>query len=89
MARYSFWCPENDWVLNENDSNDFTMKRIYNYWVDDCEDIQQSVKWIKDMIKKYGGYGYTQHVDRDGSIIEISEIKTSGNNSRFRYNRHL
>lgn len=48
-----------------------------------------SITTAKKMIRKYGGYGYTEHYDRNGTLFESTEIKIKGNNSRFRYNRHL
>ena len=48
-----------------------------------------SVTFVKMMIKKYGGYGLTYHIDRDGSVFETSEIRLKGNNSRHKYNQHL
>lgn len=47
------------------------------------------VSTVKKLIKRYGGGGYTLHCDRSGSVFETSAIKLSGNNSRFKYNRHL
>ena len=38
---------------------------------------------------QYGGTGWTEHIDRDGSCFEVSEIKLTGNNSYFKYNKHL
>lgn len=48
-----------------------------------------SVTRAKELIRKYGGSGWAEHIDRDGSLFETTEIKLSGNNSRFRYNHHL
>lgn len=48
-----------------------------------------SIKEVKRLLKTYGGKGYTYHIDRDGSIFDTSEIKLSGNNSKFKYNKHL
>lgn len=48
-----------------------------------------SVKYVKEMMKKYGVYGITYHIDRDGSVFETSEIKLKGNNSKHKYNQHL
>lgn len=47
------------------------------------------ISWIKRMMKTYGGSGYTEHYDRDGSLFETSSICLQGNNSEFIYNRHL
>ena len=48
-----------------------------------------SVSLAKELIKKYGGSAWTRHIDRDGGCFETTEIKLGGNNSRFKYNRHL
>ena len=48
-----------------------------------------TITYAKQLLKKYGGCAFTEHCDRDGSIFEVTEITLSGNNSRFRYNRHL
>ena len=51
--------------------------------------IRANVTETKKLIRRYGGSGVTLHFDRDGSLFETSEVKLSGNNSRFRYNHHL
>lgn len=43
----------------------------------------------KNLLKQFGGAAWTEHCERDGGCFEVTEIKISGNNSRFRYNRHL
>ena len=52
-----------------------------------------TVTKCKKMMKKYGGYGYTEHVDRDGSMFEVTYIKAKGNNAKTtygaKYNRYL
>lgn len=65
------------------------------------EDMRELVAYIKDtiyagsvtnakrLLKKYGGAAWTEHIDRDGCLFEVSEIALKGNNSRFKYNRHL
>jgi hypothetical protein len=50
---------------------------------------QCSIRTAKAMLKKYGGYAWTEHYERDGGLMETSEITLNGNNSRFKYNRHL
>ena len=47
------------------------------------------ISWAKQMMKKYGGVGWTEHIDRDGGCFEVTEIRLQGNNSRFKYNHHL
>lgn len=44
---------------------------------------------IKNLLKTYGGYAWTEHYDRDGGFFETSDITLGGNNSQFKYNRHL
>ena len=48
-----------------------------------------SVKHVNQLLKKYGGYGWTEHCDRDGCVFETTDITSKGNNSKFKYNRHL
>jgi hypothetical protein len=48
-----------------------------------------SVTAVKQFLKKFGGAGYTLHIDRDGGVFETSAIELTGNNSKFKYNRHL
>lgn len=48
-----------------------------------------SVTTAKQMLRKFGGCAWTEHCERDGSVFETSDIKLEGNNSRFKYNRHL
>lgn len=50
---------------------------------------QCSISTAKAMMKKYGGCGWTEHYERDGGLFEVTPIKLTGNNSRFKYNRHL
>lgn len=48
-----------------------------------------SISTAKKLLKQYGGNAWTQHIDRDGGCFEVTEIKLSGNNSKFKYNHHL
>ena len=48
-----------------------------------------SVTTAKKLLKMYGGSAWTEHIDRNGGCFEVTEIKLTGNNSRFRYNHHL
>lgn len=48
-----------------------------------------SLTRAKLLMKKYGGTGWIEHIDRDGGCFEVSEIKIKGYNSRYKYNRHL
>ena len=43
----------------------------------------------KSLLKQYGGSAWTEHCERDGGCFEVTPIKLSGNNSRFKYNHHL
>ena len=58
--------------------------------VDYVEDtISCCVSSAKKLLKQYGGSAWTEHLERDGGLFEVTEIKLTGNNSRFRYNHHL
>lgn len=48
-----------------------------------------TVTAAKKLLKQYGGSAWTEHIERDGSLFEVTEIQLTGNNSRFRYNHHL
>lgn len=48
-----------------------------------------SVTYAKQMLKRYGGTAWTEHCERNGGCFEVTEIKLTGNNSRFTYNHHL
>ena len=48
-----------------------------------------SITHVKNLMKQYGGIGWTEHCERDGGVFEVTEIKLKGNNSRFKYNHHL
>lgn len=48
-----------------------------------------SVGFAKKMIKKFGGTAFTEHIDRDGSVFEVTSVELKGNNSKFKYNHHL
>lgn len=48
-----------------------------------------SVREAKRLLKQFGGRAWTEHVDRSGGCFEVTEINLKGNNSRFKYNRHL
>lgn len=43
----------------------------------------------KKLLKKYGGSAWTEHIERDGGVFEVTDITLNVNNSRFKYNRHL
>jgi len=48
-----------------------------------------SVTAAKKLLREFGGSAWTRHIDRDGGCFETTEIKLTGNNSRYKYNRHL
>lgn len=51
--------------------------------------IVVSVTTAKKLLKEFGGAAWTEHYERNGGLFEISPITLKGNNSRFKYNRHL
>lgn len=59
--------------------------------IESVDDIigPMTVTSVKKLMKKYGGSGYTEHMERDGSLFDVTEILLQGNNSEFRYNHHL
>lgn len=78
--RLTYYCFEEDTpleVLKEHDCSP------------DDNVISCSVSFAKQMMRKYGGSAWTEHIDRDGSCFEVTEIKLAENNSRFKYNHHL
>lgn len=62
-----------------------------SYYVKDNNSQRElmSITEIKKLIKNQGGYGYTEHYERDGTLFDVTEIEVKGNNSNFKYNRHL
>ncbi|MBR3624085.1 MAG: hypothetical protein IKN43_12155 [Selenomonadaceae bacterium] len=52
-------------------------------------EVECSVSMAKKLLKAYGGEAYTQHFERDGGLFETTPVTLKGNNSRFKYNRHL
>ena len=48
-----------------------------------------SITHAKQLLRKYGGSAWTEHIDRSGSVFDVTEIQLKGNNSRFKYNHHL
>ena len=55
----------------------------------DCTIGGISITSVKNLIKKYGGIGFTEHCERDGSVFDVTDITLGKNNSRFKYNHHL
>lgn len=43
----------------------------------------------KRLLKKFGGAAWTEHCERNGGVFEVTTIELQGNNSRFKYNKHL
>ena len=48
-----------------------------------------SITAAKKLLRQFGGAAWTEHCARDGGLFETTEITLGGNNSRFKYNRHL
>ncbi len=63
-------------------------KRELVDYVDDTLHLSR-VTDVKQLIKQYGGCGFTEHIDRDGCVFETTEIVVKGNNSDHKYNKHL
>jgi len=63
-----------------------------NYWRSEDgteEESGISVTTAKKLLKEKGGVAWTEHIDRDGGCFEVTDITLKGNNSKFKYNRHL
>ena len=65
------------------------MRLTYYMKNSDDEPELMSITEAKKLLKSLGGFAWTEHLERDGSLFETTEIKLEGNNSRFKYNRHL
>lgn len=64
--------------------------RITKYRKDkDSEPICVNIRTAKKLLKEQGGQAWTEHYERDGTLFEVTDIKLEGNNSKFKYNRHL
>ena len=60
--------------------------RIHYYRKDDNSESEVvSIREAKTLMKKQGGIAWTEHYDRDGGLLEVSDIK-QGNNSKIAYN---
>lgn len=59
--------------------------------VADAEDTLEgiSVTAAKKLLRQFGGTAWTEHIERDGGVFETTDIRLTGNNSKFKYNRHL
>lgn len=51
--------------------------------------LEGKVSTIKKLMKMFGGHGFTEHYERDGGLFETTPILLKGNNTKFKYNRHL
>lgn len=62
-----------------------------NYKCEAAENIISgtTVSNAKRLLKAFGGFAWTEHCERNGGVFEVTEIKLQGNNSRYKYNRHL
>ena len=62
-----------------------------HFIVNDAEYVLEgiNVRFAKLLLRKFGGSAWTHHIDRDGGVFETSDIRLTGNNSKFTYNRHL
>ena len=66
-----------------------------NFW--ESEDAKEreegiSVKEIKKLLKEKGGYGWTEHYERDGTMFESTPILLKSNAKMaygIKYNKHL
>lgn len=56
---------------------------------DKAEAQPVSVSYAKKMLKEKGGRAWTEHYERDGGLFEVTKIELKGNNTKFKYNRHL
>ena len=63
----------------------------YNATVADAEDTISGITITRaaELLKKFGGAAWTNHIERDGGVFEVTDITLGGNNSRHKYNRHL
>ena len=65
------------------------MRITYYRKDDDSEAEPMSITAAKKLLKKQGGKAWTEHYDRDGGLFEVTGVELTGNNSKFKYNRHL
>ena len=83
------YCPE---YCQENGFSkcwEGTWEEIKNDYKKINKVITCSITCAKNLIKQYGGKAWTEHYDRDGGLIEITNINLKGNNSKFKYSYHL
>lgn len=85
MPRSSFWEPPEDLdptVIEDSFLYGCVTKKP-------SQPVQSGVKEIKKWLKLYGGRGYTEHYERDGTMFEVTSILLEGDNSTHKYNHHL
>ena len=51
--------------------------------------IAVSITVAKRLLRSIGGTAETHHIERDGTIFEVTPVRLVGNNSRHKYNKHL
>lgn len=51
--------------------------------------IAVSITIAKRLLRSIGGEAETHHIERDGTVFEVTPVRLVGNNSRHKYNRHL
>ena len=51
--------------------------------------IAVSITIAKKLLRSIGGEAETHHIERDGTVFEVTPVRLVGNNSRHKYNRHL
>jgi hypothetical protein len=55
----------------------------------DDDPVVCSIKRAKELLKQFGGFAWTEHIDRDGGCFQTTDIQLVGNNSTHKYNHHL
>ncbi len=78
-----------EWTPDMDDLEDRVHYRNLKNKIEAGEPIECSILFAKKLLRVIGGEAYTQHHDRDGGLIGTTPIHSTGNNSRFKYNRHL
>ena len=68
---------------NANDYTDVEIERRFE------REQTCKISTAKKLLKKFGGRAFTEHYERDGGLFEVTPIELTGNNSWFKYNRHL
>lgn len=81
--RLHYWKPDSDFDINKID--DSCIREI----VEKDGQVDTGLKDAKRLLKLYGGYAWTEHYERDGTMFEVTSIELNGNNSTHKYNHHL